>query len=72
MAPMTGKITAVLVKEGEDVRAGQELVKMEAMKMEYTLREEHAGVVQKVQGVVGVIVDAEAVLIEIKNKTNEA
>ncbi len=36
-SPMPGKVTAVLVKEGEAVKPGQPLVQLEAMKMEHTL-----------------------------------
>jgi acetyl/propionyl-CoA carboxylase alpha subunit len=36
-APMPGKVTRVLVKEGERVTRGQALVVLEAMKMEHTL-----------------------------------
>ncbi len=36
-APMPGKITKVLARQGIRVRRGEALVVMEAMKMEYTL-----------------------------------
>ena len=37
IAPMTGRITEVLVKNGESVKSGQPLIRMEAMKIETTL-----------------------------------
>jgi 3-methylcrotonyl-CoA carboxylase alpha subunit len=37
LAPMPGKVTRVLVKEGERVARGQALAVLEAMKMEHTL-----------------------------------
>lgn len=37
VAPMPGKVTRVLVKEGERVTRGQSLAVLEAMKMEHTL-----------------------------------
>jgi 3-methylcrotonyl-CoA carboxylase alpha subunit len=37
VAPMPGKVTRVLVKEGERVARGQALAVLEAMKMEHTL-----------------------------------
>jgi 3-methylcrotonyl-CoA carboxylase alpha subunit len=42
-APMPGRITRVLVAEGETVEEGQRLVVMEAMKMEHALRAPSAG-----------------------------
>lgn len=45
VAPMPGKITRVSVAKGDTVTAGQTLVVMEAMKMEYTLTADLAGVV---------------------------
>ena len=42
-SPMPGKITAVLVQEGESVEVGQRLVQLEAMKMEHTLVAPTAG-----------------------------
>jgi acetyl/propionyl-CoA carboxylase alpha subunit len=47
-APMPGKITKVLVKDGQEVKAKQTLVVMEAMKMEYNLRANAEGKVKKV------------------------
>ncbi len=40
-SPITGKIIRFLVKEGEEVKAGQELVVIEAMKMENSIRTDH-------------------------------
>jgi biotin carboxyl carrier protein len=47
-APMPGTITAVEVKAGEAVRAGQALVKLEAMKMVNAIKAPHAGRVTSV------------------------
>ncbi len=38
VAPMPGKILKLNVKSGDEVQAGQTLVVMEAMKMEYSLK----------------------------------
>jgi biotin carboxyl carrier protein len=43
IAPMPGKITKVAAEIGAAVTAGQVLVVMEAMKMEYTLKAKVAG-----------------------------
>jgi len=40
-SPITGKIVRFKVKEGDEVKAGQELVVIEAMKMENSIRTDH-------------------------------
>jgi acetyl/propionyl-CoA carboxylase alpha subunit len=45
-SPMPGKVTAVLVKEGDQVAKGQTLAVLEAMKMEYALTAPFEGVVE--------------------------
>lgn len=40
LAPMPGKITKILIKGDQVVKAGQVLIVMEAMKMEYSLKAE--------------------------------
>ena len=47
-APMTGKIVSVKVKKGDDVKAGQVLCVIEAMKMENEIIAPKAGVVKEV------------------------
>ena len=47
-APMTGKIVSVKVKKGEQVKAGQVLCVIEAMKMENEIAASKAGSVQEV------------------------
>lgn len=47
-APMPGKILKIFVKLGQDVQAGQVLVVMEAMKMEYSIISEVAGKVKSI------------------------
>ncbi|OBP15121.1 3-methylcrotonyl-CoA carboxylase [Rheinheimera sp. SA_1] len=44
-APMNGTVVAVLVSAGQQVEAGQTLLVMEAMKMEYAIKAPAAGVV---------------------------
>lgn len=48
-APMPGKIVKVMAKPGDEVSAGQVLVVMEAMKMEYTLKALAGGRVAEVK-----------------------
>ncbi|MGE5813579.1 MAG: biotin/lipoyl-containing protein [Acidobacteriota bacterium] len=52
-APMPGTITAVDVRPGDEVQAGQVLVKLEAMKMVNAIRSPHAGIVSEVRVQVG-------------------
>ncbi|MCU6434838.1 acetyl/propionyl/methylcrotonyl-CoA carboxylase subunit alpha [Undibacterium sp. Jales W-56] len=47
-APMPGKIVAVLVSKGQEVKKGDALLIMEAMKMEHTIAAPHDGVVDEV------------------------
>jgi acetyl/propionyl-CoA carboxylase alpha subunit len=47
LAPMPGRLVRILVAEGQEVRAGEGLVVMEAMKMENELRSPRAGRVRE-------------------------
>lgn len=62
-APMPGNIIRVLVKAGERVTRGQQLLVMEAMKMEHTIVAPADGIVDKVLFNVGDIVQNDAELI---------
>ena len=47
-APMPGKVVAVLAAKGQEVKKGDALVIMEAMKMEHTIAAPHDGVVDDI------------------------
>ncbi len=47
-APISGLVLSVKVKEGETVRAGQELLVIEAMKMENVIYADHATTITKI------------------------
>ena len=64
-APMPGVVTAVLVAVGEPVVAGQPLLKLEAMKMEHTIRSGADGVVAAIFYQQGEQVEAAAQLLQI-------
>ena len=64
-AQMSGLVRAVLVKEGEQVRKGQTLAVIEAMKMENKLSAPFDGTVKKINLQVGQTVEREQALIEI-------
>jgi 3-methylcrotonyl-CoA carboxylase alpha subunit len=52
-APMPGKVVAVLASKGQEVKKGEALVIMEAMKMEHTIAAPHDGVVDDILYSVG-------------------
>jgi 3-methylcrotonyl-CoA carboxylase alpha subunit len=52
-APMPGKVVAVLAAQGQDVKKGEPLVIMEAMKMEHTIAAPHDGTVDEILYAVG-------------------
>jgi len=65
-SPMPGKVIRVEVATGDEVRAGQVLVVLEAMKMEHTLRAPYDGTVGEVDCRAGDQVEAGAVLVVVE------
>jgi acetyl/propionyl-CoA carboxylase alpha subunit len=65
-APMPGVVLAVLVAEGDEVAANQPLLKLEAMKMEHTIRSAAAGVVEAIHYRPGDTVEADVALLGIR------
>ena len=47
-APIQGTIIQISVKEGDEIRTGQELLIMEAMKMEHVIKADTSGIVKKI------------------------
>jgi biotin carboxyl carrier protein len=66
VAPMPGKVVRVLVRPGDEVKARQGLVVVEAMKMENELRAARDGRVRDVAVSEGQSVDAGAVLLTVE------
>jgi 3-methylcrotonyl-CoA carboxylase alpha subunit len=66
VAPMPGRIVVVKAKAGDAVAEGQELLVMEAMKMELSLKSPRAGKVETVQAAAGDFVEADAVLVKLE------
>lgn len=64
-APMPGLVVKVLTSEGAEVKQGEKLVIIEAMKMENALSSPVDGIVKKIHVKEGTPVDKDAVLIEI-------
>jgi biotin carboxyl carrier protein len=66
LAPMPGKVVKVLVKAGDEVKARQGLVVVEAMKMENELRSPKDGRVSQVLVTEGASVEAGRLLIMVE------
>ena len=62
-APLAGTVVSVSVEPGDPVAPGDELLVIEAMKMEHEVRAQAAGLVREVPAAVGVTVPAGAVLV---------
>ena len=65
-APMPGRVVVVKARPGDRVAAGQELLVIEAMKMELALKAPRDGVVAEVRAGEGDFVDADAVLVTLE------
>ncbi|MBP7592967.1 MAG: acetyl-CoA carboxylase biotin carboxylase subunit [Chloroflexi bacterium] len=68
-APMPGSVLAVLVQVGDQVVEGQPLMKLEAMKMEHTIRTAADGIVEAIYFQPGDTVEADAQLLKIGSGT---
>ncbi len=66
LCPMPGSVVQILVDEGEEVQAGQNLAVVEAMKMENVLRATQDGVVTKVRVAVGDNLSVDQVIMEFE------
>jgi propionyl-CoA carboxylase alpha chain len=62
--PMPGLVVSIAVVEGQEVKAGETLAVVEAMKMENVLRAERDGVVQKIRARKGDSLAVDAVILE--------
>ncbi|PWB32409.1 3-methylcrotonyl-CoA carboxylase [Pseudomonas sp. SDI] len=65
-APMNGSIVRVLVEVGQAVEAGAQLVVLEAMKMEHSIRAPHAGTVKALYCQEGEMVSEGSALVELE------
>ncbi|HZW17365.1 MAG TPA: acetyl/propionyl/methylcrotonyl-CoA carboxylase subunit alpha [Luteimonas sp.] len=66
-APMPGRVVLVKAAPGDAVEAGQEVMVIEAMKMELSLKAPRAGTVAEVRAQAGEFVDADAVLVTLED-----
>lgn len=63
IAPMAAKVFEIKVKPGDKIEEGEEVLVLEAMKMEMPIMAEESGTVKEVRCAVGDAVEAEAVLV---------
>ena len=70
VSPLPGNVAQVLVEEGQQVRKGQALMIVEAMKMEHTISAPHAGLVTRIYFSTGeqVAEGAQLLAMEEENK----
>ncbi len=66
IAPMPGKVVRVLLREQEEVQAGQGILVMEAMKMQNEIKSPKTGIVQKIVAGEGSAVNAGDVLAVVE------
>jgi len=65
-APLPGKVIGIRVEVGEEVKAGQALCLLEAMKMENELRSPRDGVVKEILTEEGKLVELDQVLVTLE------
>jgi propionyl-CoA carboxylase alpha chain len=65
VSPMPGLVISVDVKPGQDVKSGEGVAVVEAMKMQNIIRAERDGVIAKVHVAAGASVAADEVMIEL-------
>jgi propionyl-CoA carboxylase alpha chain len=64
LCPMPGLVVSIAVKEGQEVKAGETVAVVEAMKMENVLRAEIDGTVKKIHAKPGDSLAVDAVILE--------
>ena len=69
LAPMPGKILKLAFKKGASVQAGEVVVVMEAMKMEYNLEAKLTGTIEVLNCSVNDQVSKDQVLVKIKEES---
>eukprot|EP01061_Rhynchopus_euleeides_P024900 TRINITY_DN4011_c0_g1_i1.p1 TRINITY_DN4011_c0_g1~~TRINITY_DN4011_c0_g1_i1.p1 ORF type:complete len:716 (+),score=359.79 TRINITY_DN4011_c0_g1_i1:66-2150(+) len=70
-APMPGKITKVMVAVGDEVQVGDDVVVLEAMKMEQKIKATANGVVDRLDVKVGTMVNGGQLLVNIHSEEEE-
>ena len=66
LCPMPGLVVSILVKEGQDVKLGEAVAIVEAMKMQNVLRAERDGTVKTLMAVAGDSLAVDSVIMEFE------
>jgi propionyl-CoA carboxylase alpha chain len=64
LCPMPGLVVSIAVAEGQEVKAGETLAVVEAMKMQNVLRAERDGTVKKIHAAAGATLAVDALIME--------
>jgi propionyl-CoA carboxylase alpha chain len=64
LCPMPGLVVSIAVTEGQEVKAGETLAVIEAMKMQNVLRAERDGTVKKIHASPGATLAVDALILE--------
>jgi propionyl-CoA carboxylase alpha chain len=64
LCPMPGLVVSIAVTEGQEVKAGETLAVVEAMKMQNVLRAERDGIVKKIHAAAGATLAVDALILE--------
>lgn len=65
LSPMPGKVFRLMAKEGEQVKAGQVLMILEAMKMEHSIKAKSDGLLEKIYFKEGALVEGGVELVKV-------
>ena len=66
ISPLPGRVIDIKVAVGDKVKVGQEVMVLEAMKMENAIESDYAGTVKQILVAVGDSVQTNGILIEIE------
>ena len=64
LCPMPGLVVSIAVTEGQEVKAGETLAVVEAMKMQNVLRAERDGTVKRIHATAGTTLAVDALILE--------
>jgi propionyl-CoA carboxylase alpha chain len=64
LCPMPGLVVSIAVSEGQEIKAGETLAVVEAMKMQNVLRAERDGTVKKIHAAAGATLAVDALILE--------